>query len=393
MCVINRVKKADCCGCSACVSACPKQCLEMKSDKQGFLQVKLSKNNCIECGICEKVCPVLAPKDEKEREIEAFAVKNNSESERNASSSGGVFIALANQVLEEGGIVCAARFDETFHLIHDFCERKEDLKPFLGSKYLQSDMRDCFKQTKELLNSGRLVLFVGTPCQIKGLKLYLRKEYENLIATEVVCHGVPSPLVWEKYLDEVCKQKKISRNDIKNISFRNKDKSWRVYNLKIEGKDKTILKESLHDNLYMRGFIQNLFLRQSCHNCPAKNFNSMADLSLADYWGIDRFHKEIDDNKGVSAVILYNKKISLYFKKLSLCFKSTTLRNILATNTALVKSAKPHPRREDFFDTMQEKGFLNLKQYVGEPTLKKIKRKTRWLLSDVKAMILKKGGF
>lgn len=162
--------------------------------------------------------------------------------------------------------------------------------------------------------------------------------------------------------------------------------------MKIEGKDKTILKESLHDNLYMRGFLQNLFLRQSCHNCPAKNFNSMADLSLADYWGIDRFHPEMDDNKGVSAVILYNKKISLYFKKLSLCFKETTLRNILATNTALVKSAKPHPRREEFFDTMQEKGFLNLKQYVGEPTLKKIKRKTRWLLSDVKAMIMKKGG-
>lgn len=392
MCIINRVSKADCCGCSACVSVCPKQCLEMKEDKEGFLQVKLSKNNCIECGICEGVCPVLSKNNEKEKEIEAFAVKNPSESERNASSSGGVFVALANKVLEEGGVVCGARFDEEFHLIHDFCKRKEDLKPFLGSKYLQSDMRDCFKQTKELLNGGRLVLFVGTPCQVMGLKLFLRKEYENLIATEVVCHGTPSPLVWRKYLEEVCKRKNISLNEIENISFRNKDKSWRVYSLKIEGNEKTILKETLHDNIYMRGFLQNLFLRQSCHNCPAKNFKSNADLSLADYWGIDRFHKEIDDNKGVSAVILYNKKISLYFKKLSLCFKETTLRNILETNSALVKSANPHKNREVFFETMQEKGLLNLKQYVGEPTLKKIKRKIRWFLSDVKALIIKKGG-
>jgi coenzyme F420-reducing hydrogenase beta subunit len=366
----------------------------MKSDNQGFLQVKLSKNNCIECGICEKVCPILAEKNENERETEAFAVKNNSESERKASSSGGVFVALANNVLDEGGVVCAARFDETFHLIHDFCERKEDLKPFLGSKYLQSDMRDCFKKTKELLNEERLVLFVGTPCQIMGLKLYLRKEYQNLIATEVVCHGVPSPMVWEKYLNEICKQKKISRNEVKNISFRNKDKSWRVFNLKIEGKEKTILKESLHDNIYMRGFLKNLFLRQSCHHCPAKNFASMADISLADYWGIDRFHPEMDDNKGVSAVILYNKKISLSFKKLSLSIKETNLRDILSNNSALAISAKAHPKRDEFFEKINKEEFHKLaNEFVGEPTLEKIKRKTRWFLSDIKSKILKKGGF
>ena len=181
-----------------------------------------------------------------------------------------------------------------------------------------------------------------------------------------------------------------SVNEIKNISFRNKDKSWRVFNLKIEGKDKTILKESLHDNIYMRGFLQNLFLRRSCHHCPAKNFTSKADISLADYWGIDRFHPEIDDNKGVSAVILYNKKITLCFEKLNLCFRETKLRNILTTNTALIKSTKPHPKREDFFEKINETEFLNLKQYVGEPTLKKIKRKIRWFLSDVKALIIKK---
>ncbi len=393
MCIINRVKTNQCCGCSACVSICPKECLTLNADKNGFLQVKLSKHNCIECGLCEKVCPVLNTKEEKELEIEAFAVKNTEESQRKNSSSGGVFIALANQVIEEGGIVCGARFDKDFQLIHDFAQTKEELLSLIGSKYLQSDMRNCYKEIKNYLLQERLVLFVGTPCQVMGLKLYLRKEYNNLIAAEVVCHGVPSPLVWKKYLEEVCKRKKTSLNEIKNISFRNKDKSWRVFNLKIEGKEKTILKETLYDNLYMRGFLQNLFLRQSCHNCPAKNFNSRADLSLADYWSVDKFHKEIDDNKGVSAVILYNDKASLYFKKLSLCFKQTTLRNILETNTALVKSAKPHQKREEFFKTMQEKGLLNLKQYVGEPTLKKIKRKIRWFLSDVKALIIKKGGF
>lgn len=393
MCIINRVSQEDCCGCSACVNICPKQCLELKEDKEGFLQVRLSKHNCIECGLCEKVCPILAPKRENEIEPIAYAAKNNSEEERKLSSSGGIFISLANMVLEQGGVVCGARFDENFHLIHDFAQTKEELLPFLSSKYLQSDMRDCYKKVKNHLIENRLVLFSGTPCQVLGLKLYLGKEYDNLIAVEVVCHGVASPLVWKKYLEEVCKRKNISLKDIKNISFRNKDKSWRVFNLKIEGKDKTILRESLHDNIYMRGFLQNLFLRRSCHHCPAKNFTSKADVSLADYWGIDRFHQEIDDNKGVSAVILYNKKLTLCFKKLNLCFRETKLRNILTTNTALIKSAKPHPKREDFFEKINETEFLNLKQYVGEPTLKKIKRKTRWFLSDVKALIIKKGGF
>jgi hypothetical protein len=167
-----------------------------------------------------------------------------------------------------------------------------------------------------------------------------------------------------------------------------------VFNLKIEGKEKTILKESLHDNIYMRGFLKNLFLRQSCHHCPAKNFASMADISLADYWGIDRFHPEMDDNKGVSAVILYNKKISLSFKKLSLSIKETNLRDILSNNSALAISAKAHPKRDEFFEKINKEEFHKLaNEFVGEPTLEKIKRKTRWFLSDIKSKILKKGGF
>ena len=143
MCIINRVSQEDCCGCSACVNICPKQCLELKEDKEGFLQVRLSKHNCIECGLCEKVCPILTPKRENEIEPIAYAAKNNSEEERKLSSSGGIFISLANMVLEQGGVVCGARFDENFHLIHDFAQTKEELLPFLSSKYLRSDMRDC----------------------------------------------------------------------------------------------------------------------------------------------------------------------------------------------------------------------------------------------------------
>ena len=214
MCIINRVSQEDCCGCSACVNICPKQCLELKEDKEGFLQVRLSKHNCIECGLCEKVCPILAPKRENEIEPIAYAAKNNSEEERKLSSSGGIFISLANMVLEQGGVVCGARFDENFHLIHDFAQTKEELLPFLSSKYLQSDMKDCYKKVKNHLIENRLVLFSGTPCQVLGLKLYLGKEYDNLIAVEVVCHGVASPLVWEKYLEEVCKRKNISTNGI-----------------------------------------------------------------------------------------------------------------------------------------------------------------------------------
>ncbi len=415
MCVLNRVRKQDCCGCGACVNICPKQSLELKEDKEGFLQVKLAQNNCIQCGICEKACPVINSPEEKEKEIKAFAVRNTDQEQRLQSSSGGVFAALAQEVLEEGGIVCAARFDKDFSIIHDFCQTKEELPQYMGSKYVQSDLRDCFKKIKDYLNNNTKLLFVGTPCQVMALKLYLRKEYENLLAIEIVCHGVSSPLAWRKYLLEICKRKHIGLDDIKHISFRNKDKSWRVFNLKIEGKTNTILKENLYDNLFLRGFLRNLFLRPSCHNCPAKNFKSNADLSLADYWGIDRFHPEMDDNKGVSAVLCYNEKINLEEiskkqRKIGekqrkneikqrknetiLEIKSTNLENILANNSALLHCVAPHKDREQFFEALQTQDIVPLlNKYVGEAKTDKIKRKTRFILSDIKSMIIKKGGF
>jgi coenzyme F420-reducing hydrogenase beta subunit len=401
MCVLNRVRKQDCCGCGACVNICPKQILELKEDKEGFLQVKLSQNNCIQCGICEKVCPVLNSPKETEREITAFAVKNTNQTQRLQSSSGGVFTALAHKTLEEGGVVCAARFDKDFSVIHDICQTKEELSQYIGSKYVQSDLKDCFKKIKTYLNNNTQLLFVGTPCQVMALKLYLKKEYQNLIAVEIVCHGVSSPLAWRKYLSDVCKRKNITLDDIKHISFRNKEKSWRVFNLKIEGKTKTILKENLYDNPFLRGFLRNLFLRQSCHHCPAKNFKSNADLSLADYWGIDRFHPEMDDNKGVSAVLCYNDKITLDKNEIKqrnnemiLEIKSTNLENILRNNSALLHCVAPHKDREQFFEALQTQDITPLlNKYVGEPKAEKLKRKTRFILSDIKSMIIKKGGF
>ena len=193
--------KKDCCGCSACVQRCPKQCITLKEDNEGFLYPIVDKKTCIDCGLCEKVCPILH-QGEPQKPLKVYAAKNLNEEIRRQSSSGGIFTLLAEQVIQEGGVVFGARFDENWEVKHDYTETIEGLAVFRGSKYVQSRIEDNYKKAEEFLKQGRKVLFSGTPCQIAGLKRFLRKEYEELLTVDFVCHGVPSPGVWRKYLKE-----------------------------------------------------------------------------------------------------------------------------------------------------------------------------------------------
>ena len=241
--------KSACCGCAACVQICPKQCISLKEDKEGFLYPTVNRNLCIECGKCETVCPKLHSFEAHEP-LKVFAAQHFDESARAASSSGGIFTLLADAVINEGGVVFGARFDSDWSAIHDFTETHEGLQAFRGSKYLQSRIRNTYQQAEKFLKSGRQVLFTGTPCQIAGLKKYLRTDYDNLLAVDFVCHGVPSPLVWKKYLEETiacqCEKKSvllhsnplisergsiahIHKRKIDTISFRNKDLGWKKY--------------------------------------------------------------------------------------------------------------------------------------------------------------------
>lgn len=297
--------KSQCCGCEACRNICPKQCILMQEDKEGFLYPEVNLADCIDCGLCEIACPVLHPAKER-IPVAVCAAKHYDDNIRLASSSGGVFTFIAEQVIDEGGVVFGARFNDQWEVIHDYVETKEKLSCFRGSKYVQSRIGDTYKQVLHFLQSGRKVLFTGTSCQIAGLKLFLRKEYDNLLTADIICHGVPSPKVWKKYLNEITSTDSLQ---VTNISFRNKQEGWKNFSLKVEMKGKRLYLRSFKSDLYFDFFLSNMILRPSCYSCPAKSGKSCSDITLGDFWGIENVCPEFDDDKGCSVVLIYNPQI------------------------------------------------------------------------------------
>ena len=278
--MIEIKSKEDCCGCYACYNICPKQCITMKTDNEGFWYPKIDKNKCINCNLCEKVCPIINPVKRVDSKKIAYASMNKDEQVRMKSSSGGIFSILAEYIIKNNGVVYGAGFDEDFNIKHKRILYSTDLDLLRGSKYVQSSIGDIYKQVKNDLENNNPVLFTGTPCQVEGLRSYLRKEYVNLITMDFICHGVPSPLVWEKYLK---KMKKSKQENIKNIYFRNKDIGWKLFSLKIIF-DKRIYSNDLNNDLFMKGFLQDVYLRPSCYNCKFKKINRISDITVADFF-------------------------------------------------------------------------------------------------------------
>lgn len=311
--MINIADKSGCCGCSACVQRCPKQCITMREDEEGFLYPLADVSICIDCGLCERVCPVINQNNPK-LPLQVLAAKNNNEDKRLLSSSGGIFILLAEQTIKQGGVVFGARFDENWEVEHCFAEVLGELAPLMRSKYVQSRIGDTYKQVDQFLKQGRQVLFAGTSCQIAGLRKYLCKEYENLLVVDVVCHGAPSPGIWRGYLNTICKE--AGTNKITFINFRAKQDEgfgWKQYGLVIKGetligKEQTVSSKCFRDDTYLKGFIGNLYLRPSCKSCPAKSGKSGSDLTLADFWGIESLEPQFADNVGISSVFVQTQK-------------------------------------------------------------------------------------
>lgn len=359
------VDKDKCCGCSACISVCPKGCISMSEDKEGFLYPIIDSVKCIDCGLCEKVCPVLHPL-KNEAEPLVYAAINNDESIRMQSSSGGIFTLLAEYVIENGGVVFGACFDRDWNVVHDYTETKEGLVRFRGSKYVQSNVGNSFSQVKIFLDAGREVLFSGTPCQVAGLKNYLRKPYPNLLTIDLVCHGVPSPDVWRKYLQEtVCKAYRIKKNKsavnicdyISDIKFRAKDKGWKKYSFKIEYKDGRIEINPFYENPYMNIFLSNLSLRPSCYVCPAKLNNVQSDITLADFWGVNKIDPNIDDDKGCGLLYINNKeKIGLLYSLQCMLFNQS-FDNVVKYNPSILYSVNKPGNRKFFFLVFRKIGF------------------------------------
>lgn len=339
--------KSQCCGCTACASICPKQCIQMIEDKEGFLYPQINYSVCVDCGLCEQVCPVLHPAQAKEKPA-VFAAVNNNPEVRIQSSSGGIFTLLAEQTIKKDGVVFGACFDKEWNVFHRYTETLEGLSVFRGSKYVQSDMGTSFQDAKRFLDQGREVLFSGTPCQIAGLKNYLRKPYSTLLTVEVACHGVPSSKVWQNFLS--------GKRNITQISFRFKCKGWKGYHmmLEYEGHKEVI---PFCENPYMSAFLSDLSVRPSCFACPAKINHSQSDVLIADFWGIDQIQPEIDDNKGCSLVMVNNSEILPLLHYLDCQLYSQNFDCAIKYNPAIVKTFHQPVNRKFFFALLRRCSF------------------------------------
>ena len=333
--------KGECCGCEACVQVCPKNCIDFSRDSQGFLYPVVNKESCIDCGLCEKVCPVINKTNQsKNNPSTLYAVKSSDDTIRQQSSSGGFFSLLADYVLTKGGVVYGAAFDAAFNVCHTRVDNIEDLYKLRGSKYVQSRIGQTFRECNDDLKAGKLVLFTGTPCQISALGHFLRKDYDNLIKVEVVCHGVPSPMIYQQYLKETV-IKDVEDRTITKVNFRTKLGSWKKYFFTVEYNDRGEIckyKECVTGSLYMKGFLSDLYIRPSCFECPAKNFTSGADFTIADFWGQEYTFPEFDNDRGVSAVFANTVKAQEIFNQITAVVLEKPFADFIRYNPSLVKS-------------------------------------------------------
>lgn len=358
--------KKDCCGCHVCASICAKHCITMQSDEEGFLYPVVDKDACTDCGLCEKVCPVIN-QSEPRKPLKVYAAKNKNEEIRRQSSSGGIFTLLAERVIVEGGVVFGARFDENWDVIHSWADTIEGIAAFRGSKYVQSTIGDTYREAKDFLKQGRKVLFSGTPCQIAGLKKYLRKDYDNLLTVDVVCHGVPSPRIWNEYL------KSLHLTNIGAISHKDKSTGWRGYSFSIKDTEgRLIFTEKASKNKYLKAFVSNLTLRPSCFSCSSKSGKSLSDVTLADYWGIEHLLPQMDDNNGTSFLCGNTQRGVEIISQLGAELKETDYQKSVPYNSCIVQSTSEPIERQNFWTDYMVKGINALPKVEGNNLIRRM---------------------
>lgn len=356
--------KSKCTGCTACAAVCPLSCITMRSDGEGFLYPEIDRDRCVACGKCETVCPVDHPLQTVKAEPEAYGVKAKDWGLRLSSSSGGVFSLLAEEVLGRGGAVFGtAMAADCKSARHVMAEAPEALAALRGSKYLQSDLEDTFRRVKEELDR-RPVLFSGTPCQVDGLRAYLGREYENLLTVEVICHGVPTPKLWKKYVEH---QADKSGGEIVKAEFRHKKCGWHIFGSRLENSNRKVLYSTLREDPFIQVFLRDLCLRPSCYQCPSKGLDRSADLTIGDFWGIEAVAPELDDDKGTSLVLAHTEKGQ---KALEAILPRTDWKQVdcmaaLRSNQAMLRSVERPEGRDAFMADMDRLPFADLaKKYV-----------------------------
>jgi len=348
--MLNHSSK-QCYGCTACMNACPKNCISMQEDSEGFLYPHIDQEICVRCGVCETVCPIYTYAPPQSGTSTAYAAINLSDGVRDKSSSGGIFSLLATYILNKQGIIFGAVLDDNLEVKHISVSSHEELYKLQGSKYVQSDIRGIYKQVKAYLKQGKYVLFSGTPCQVEGLRLFLKSNYQSLFLVDIICHGVPSPLVWREYLNYIVHKFK---KEIKYIYFRDKKNGWLNFCLSIHFADNSIEYINRSNDYFFRAFLHNISLRPCCSACLFKHKNRNSDITLADFWGIEHIFPAMHDDHGTSLILVHSKKGQelLHAIENKICYKSVALDIAAQYNSAMTRSVAAHPKRNKFFSSL-----------------------------------------
>lgn len=358
-----------CTGCSACMNRCPRNCILMKAGNGGFLYPVIDAAACIDCGQCQAVCPALHHDAYSSDALpKAYAAHQNSKDALEQCSSGGVFELLARDTLARGGAVFGAAFDASYQVIHQGAEHWEGASLFLQSKYVQSAIGNTYQEAKRFLDTGRPVLFTGTPCQISGLKLFLGKPYPGLLCQDIACHSVPSPQIWTDYLSQLQIQ---YGSSIADIFFRKKEPDWERYHFQIRFTNGSVHDCIGTDTPYMKAFINGLISRPSCYTCPFKGLHRDSDITLADFWGVQQLCPSAYYSKGTSLVLLHTQEGADAFDRIKRYLTAQKVDPLLAVsaNPAATVPSKRSARYQHFWNRYSKDSFPQLVALCIRPSL------------------------
>lgn len=363
-------QKNECCGCTACANICPQNAIVMKADDEGFLYPHINETQCIQCNLCHSVCDFSNPTSvENPTEAPVYALRLSDEEELWKSQSGGAFTAFAQYILKKEGVVYGAAFTDGFRVVHLGINSIADLQKLRGTKYVQSDLGKIYSEIENKLREKEWVLFSGTPCQVAGLLSFLKHKkdlnQDRLYTCDIICHGVPSPLIWEKEVEHQCE-----KGNLVTIKFRNKENGWRNNISTFIFSEKKANNDNVFNTLYANGLIT----RPSCAKCKYACIKRISDITIGDYWGIENINTKMDDGKGCSVVIINNQNGMKLIKAVAE-YCNIEKGNIASCNQPqLHKPMTPHWNRNHFWTEYRENGYLYVRKKYAENKSGKIRK-------------------
>ena len=358
---IECLNREECCGCTACYQKCPKKAIKIEENEEGFLYPVIDKEKCINCGLCKKVCPQLDSINVVDNNYpKAYAMYNTNNEELIKSSSGGIFSVIANEILNKQGIIYGASYDKDLNVNHIRIIDVNNLDKLRGSKYVQSNINDTYKLAENDLKAGKKVLFSGTPCQIKGLKKYLNKDYENLYTCDLVCHGVNNKKLFHKYIDYLSNKFK---SKVIEYNFRlKKNGHWGLLAEAITQNGKKHIINPDFDPYYSN-FLESSTYRENCYSCKYASYNRVSDITLADYWGIASIHPDFYKKEGCSLILINTKKGEELITRIDKNLKKIPTKIDLASkkNKNLKRPSIRNRKRDSIYKDIEN---LNANEYI-----------------------------